>query len=463
MLLDEYTWARHQWATADLGDVRLTRQAVRLGAQIAANPSASLPEQTERPAALKATYRLLNNRKATLEALLQPHWEHTRTAAGQVFVVLLPEDTTELDFTAHRRKTGLGPIGNGKGRGLLLHSTLAVLPQTRSVLGLAHTQVVLRRPRRRTRAKWARSPEGRLWETSTAAIGHPPPGVCWVHISDAGSDCFPYLAACRTEHTDFVVRACRNRKLEWAASAPQARRKKAHALLDYLRSLPPQPDSAYAIVVPADKNHPAREAQVVVQWARVTIRPPAQAPAAIRRLAPLVVDAVRVWEPQPPRRTKRVEWVLLSSLPVTTLAEAHQVVDYYTCRPVCEDYHQCLKTGCRVEHTQLDDGADVARLLGFVAPVAVRLLQLRQAARETPVGPADVQIDPLMVRVLLQRQGSTQTTLTLSEFWQGVARLGGYQGRRSDGPPGWRTIWRGWHKLSELTEGARLFQALDSS
>jgi hypothetical protein len=202
---------------------------------------------------------------------------------------------------------------------------------------------------------------------------------------------------------------------------------------------------------------------VVVQWAPVTINPPIQAAAAVRQWGALRVAAVRVWEPHPPRGTPRVEWVLLASRSVATRAAAEQVIDYYTCRPLCEDYHQCLKTGCRVEHSQLDDRADVERLIGFQAPLAVRLLQLRHAARETPDGPAEAEIDLLMVHILLQRLGSPQTTLTLSEFRQGVARLGGYQGRRSDGPPGWRTIWRGWHKLSDLTAGARLVQATNTS
>jgi hypothetical protein len=106
---------------------------------------------------------MLNRPGVSLEKLTAPHRQQTLATAGHFPVVLMVEDTTELDYTAHANMTGLGPIGNGKGQGLLLHSTLAMVPDTREVLGLAHGQVVLRQPQPATHPQWARSPEGRLF------------------------------------------------------------------------------------------------------------------------------------------------------------------------------------------------------------------------------------------------------------------------------------------------------------
>jgi hypothetical protein len=100
-------------------------------------------------------------------------------------------------------------------------------------------------------------------------------------------------------------------------------------------------------------------------------------------------------------------------------------------------------------------------LLGFAIPIAVRLLQLRDLARQAPQRLARQVIEPLMVQVLARVQGLNARTLTLEAFWQAVARMGGHQGRRGDGSPGWRTVWRGWRHLEELTEGARLFAPRD--
>jgi hypothetical protein len=95
-------------------------------------------------------------------------------------------------------------------------------------------------------------------------------------------------------------------------------------------------------------------------------------------------------------------------------------------------------------------------LLGFVAPIAVRLLQLRQAVRQTSERLAVEEVDPLMVEVLAQKQQVDSQSMTLATFWLLVARLGGFQGRKRDGNPGWRTLWWGWRYVSDLTEGARL-------
>lgn len=457
MTLSASEWAVQQWADVQLGDRRLNRLAVTMGGLMASQPEASLPNQMRSSAQLKAAYGLLNHPGVSLAALTAPHRAQTLQQAREAEVVLFVEDTTELDFTHHASKTGLGPIGDGRGRGLLLHSTLALLPTTRTLLGLAHAEVVLRQPKAAQPQKWGRSPEGQVWTMSALQVGRPPADVCWVHVSDSGSDIFEYMATCRQYDKHFLVRAFRDRRLAWPAGSPEAGDPTLATVLDYAARLSPCAGSEYTITVPAKKGQPERQAQIVLQWAAVTILPPMQAPATIKAYGPLKVWLVRAWEIKPPPGVEPVAWVLLSSLPVTSLADARLRVDWYTCRWFCEDYHQCLKTGCQIESTQLDDGADITRLLGFALPISVRLLQLRQTARQAPATLAVEVVEPLMVQILAYHQKMDWRTLTAQGFWQGVARLGGHQGRRSDGPPGWRTVWRGWRYLSDLADGARLF------
>jgi hypothetical protein len=448
-------WAMQQWARVKLGDGRLQRRAVHIGAQIAAHPEWSLPNQMGSPAGLKAAYRFLNHRWISRERLQAPHCAATLAQARTQALVLLVSDVTELDYSHHPATTGLGPLGNGRQRGLLVHSTLAIVPHPRQVLGLACQQVVLRVPdRRKTTGSWARTPEGLVWRNAVEIIGPAPRGRRWVHVSDRGSDIYEYLAAGQLHGVDCLVRAAKNRFLPAPADGePPAK------LLDYARSLPAAPASRYTLALPARHQQPARDAQLVLAWAPVEIPPPRYAPQVIKQLPPLHLSVIRVWEPDPPEGVKPLEWILLSSQPVTDGLTAREQVEWYTARWLSEDYHQCLKTGCRVEASQLDDGRDLERLLGFVAPVAVRLLQLRQAARDTPDVPALTVIEPLLVRVLAAHRKLDPDRLTLALFWRSVARLGGHQDRRSDGPPGWRTLWRGWRYLSDLADGARLFGA----
>ncbi len=223
-------WASQEWGQVKLGDQRLNWRAVEMGAKMAANPEASLPNQMQSPGALAGAYRLLNNGQVTLEALLEPHRQQTLTAVYGQPVTLWVEDTTELDDTAHTSKTGRGPIGNGQGRGVLLHSTLGVWPESRTVLGLGHVQVVLRQARPKGTQGWRRTAEGRVWAVSGQAIGRPPAGAGWVPVSDRGSDIFESMATCVDLGKHFLLRVAHNRKLTWENDLPQAEQAEAQKL-----------------------------------------------------------------------------------------------------------------------------------------------------------------------------------------------------------------------------------------
>jgi hypothetical protein len=46
--------------------------------------------------------------------------------------------------------------------------------------------------------------------------------------------------------------------------------------------------------------------------------------------------------------------------------------------------------------------------------------------------------------------------MTTHTFWKNVAQMGGYLARQSDGPPDWKTLWKGWLRLQTLLEGVHL-------
>ncbi len=114
----------------ELGDSRRNERAVAIGAAIAANPSESLPKQMGGWNELRVAYRLFGESDVSHERLSEPHWQATRAQARQPErgVVLFIQDTTELDYSQHKRTQGLEVIGNGSTQGLLMHSCLAVIP-----------------------------------------------------------------------------------------------------------------------------------------------------------------------------------------------------------------------------------------------------------------------------------------------------------------------------------------------
>ncbi|GHO73508.1 hypothetical protein KSD_12790 [Ktedonobacter sp. SOSP1-85] len=166
--------------------------------------------------------------------------------------------------------------------------------------------------------------------------------------------------------------------------------------------------------------------------------------------------AVRVWEELTPADEEPLEWILLTSVPTTTLAQAWERVEWYKHRWVVEEYHQCLKTGCRLEERQLQRVERIMRLLGLLSPVAMRLLQLRDLSRQEPQAPASQVFEADVLAVVAAQTGQSPTQMTTEAAWKAVAQMGGYLARRSDGPPGWKPLWRGWLRVQTLLEGVRL-------
>lgn len=452
-------WAIEQWGSVELGDKRRTRRAVAMGARMAERTEVSLPKQMHDWAETKGAYRLLNNGEVTLAKLIAPHIAATVKKCNLHDVVLLAEDSTILDYTHHKQKKGLGPIGDEYGRGMIVHSTLAIEPSTREVLGLMQMQVVLRRPQPKPKPTHYRSPEGLLWEVSAKTIPAPPAGHKRIRVTDRGSDLFEYMLACEENGASFVVRSHYNRQI----TLPEDGLGELRRLLDHSREQPAVEGSQYRVKVAAREKHPAREATLGLAWIHVCLPVPKNLPPATRAKGALWVYGVRAFETDPPPGVDAVEWVLLTNVPVLDLAQAKDIVAWYECRWLCEEYHMCLKTGCGIQASQLDEGLDIQRLLGFAAPIAVRLLQLKHHVHLTPTRLARKVVQPLMVQVLALRQKRVAVSMTLSEFWKQVARLGGHLGRTSDGTPGWRTLWQGWQLLSALTAGAQLFNQLRKS
>jgi len=257
--------------------------------------------------------------------------------------------------------------------------------------------------------------------------------------------CSRSAEACQATQTHFLVRAAQKRRVQESEDEISSSLMRA-------RAFPSQASRPFE--VPARHGRQARSTQLQLAFGQMTLLPPRHEPRASKE--PLTVWVIRVWEEQAPEGEEPLEWIRLPSVPTTTLEEAWERVDWYRHRWLVEDYHQCLKSGCRIEERQLQTVEGLIRLLGLLSPLAVRLLQVRASAREEPERPANAVIDPLMLAVLAQRSGHSPATITLGTFWTEVARLGGYLARSHDGPPGWRTIWKGWLSLQTLLEGVHL-------
>lgn len=205
--------------------------------------------------------------------------------------------------------------------------------------------------------------------------------------------------------------------------------------------------------LPAEHARQARTVRLAISSGRLRLIAPNNQE---HKRPALSIWVVRVWELEPPEGVTPVEWVLLTSVPTNTIEDAWERVGWYRLRWTVEDYHQGLKTGCRIEQRQVQSDEGLRRLLGFIAPLAVRLLQLRWHARQTPEQPAVQVLPRVLVQLVALKTGGSVAEMTSEQCWKKMAQLGGYLGRQSDGSPGWKTLWHGWFHLQDLLEGVRL-------
>ncbi len=448
--LDVNCWAEEQFGTCDLGDKRRTKRAVEVAAQFAADPSGSTTRQTESWGDCKAAYRLMNAKDVTFQAIAEPHWRQTRNRTSGHFLLL--GDTTTIDFGIHRNVEGLAPVGDGGGRGFLLHSSLMVNAEGEENIGLAGQTIHHRKPVPKCetfRQRLNRERESKIWGDVIQLIGSAPANVTFTHVFDRGADNFEVFCHLLLSQTGWVVRAAQLRR---RVNTPLGNQR----LDDYLDSLPLE--GIYQLSVAANRNQPARIAEVEVRFGPVQLPVPRDSGKFVRECGIVSISmwAVEVREVRPPKNVEQpLRWVLYTSLPVKSFNDAWRVIGYYEKRPLIEEFHKALKTGCRLEARQYRKSRRLEALAGMLSVLAVRLLQLKSVARVDPDRPADRVVPKTWLNMArcLQR-GKHRNISTIGEFYHAVAKLGGWLGRKHDGQPGWLTLWRGFDKLILMVRGA---------
>ena len=227
-------------------------------------------------------------------------------------------------------------------------------------------------------------------------------------------------------------------------------RRKLHG---YVRGL--EPLGGRSVAVAARDGQPARRAKVRIAAGSVELVAPKQ-PRGDHGPEPLPVQVVVLREVEAPAAAKPLEWILLSDRPAGDLAEAGEIADWYGYRPIVEELHKGMKTGCGVEALQFTTEAAIQPAIVLLSVVAVFLLGLRDAARDptTAAQPATQYVPASDQEVLCSwRHGEVRPEWTVREFDWALGRLGGHQNRQNGPPPGWLVLSRGWTRLQTMVEG----------
>lgn len=456
-LLAPTQWAQDEFALAELGDQRLTQRLVRIGAGLAQNPGGSLPRAFPEMKDLKAAYRFFSQPQVGPAQIQSPHWEQTRARCREPGEYLLIEDTSELDYSGHAGCEDLGRIGDGRGRGLLLHSTLAVRVEAWDlahrpegiILGLMDQQCWRRTgPPKRGRETWKeriqRPRESQRWAAVLEQVERPSTHSQWVWLADREADFYEPIERCQRRGVDFVIRAYRDRRL---ADQP-----------GYLKDALAQMTvcGTMEVELRSRAGQPARIAQVQVRSGTVRLQGP-ERPDGDK--PDFTLNVVEVQEMAAPPGVEPLQWLLLTSLPCQRWAQAQRIIGRYTARWWIEEYHKALKSGVGAEESQMQRAYRIETLVAVLAIVAVRLLNAKWLARTRGTEPIDRHaFGAQALDLLAARFGEPAGGWTHQSALIAVARLGGFLARKHDGMPGWQTIWRGWQRLMWMCEGLETFK-----
>ena len=457
-LIPSRQWAQNEFGFANLGDQRRNKRLVKIAANLADRPSGTLAQVFNDWAELKAAYRFFGQKGVSFERVLAPHLERTGQACRQPGEYLLIEDTTLLDYSKHAATTDLGVIGDGRGRGFELHSTLAVRIESWTleqrpegvVMGLLGQQCRAPRPAPEVETRGqrlSRPRKSQTWAATIKAAGRPAKGSQWIYVADCESDFYEPLHICRQHGVDFVVRGCQDRRLADGAGHLWPMLERAPVL------------AQNTVEVRARAGLPARTAIVEVRSVRVDLDGPWRPGGWQEPLRG--VGVVEVKEVHTPESVKEpLHWILLTSLQCDTKAQAQRVVGCYTARWWIEEYHKALKSGAAVEQSQLEQGSRLESLIAVLAVVSVRLLSTKMLARSRPDScEAANSFGPQMLAILEKKLGKPKRGWTNATVIIATARLGGFLARKNDGMPGWQTIWRGWQRLMWMAEGLETLQS----
>ena len=438
----------------DLGDKRLNKRSTAIIESLAANPEASINAACEGWSDTLAAYRFFNNGAVSPDQILKPHCEATQRRMREQPVVLITQDTTELDYTKHPPRDAR--CLNEESRfGLFLHAHLAVTPD-KLCLGVVGTEYFDRAPETLGQAEERRTwpieeKESFRWLKGyrlACRLATECPETRIVSIADCEADIYDiFVDAQQPEgvRADYIIRAQENRStLERDLEAGprvycKVRDEVANSKLLTTRT----------IELNQTPKRAARSATLEIRAITVQVKPP----HARAYLPPVTHNVVLVTEVGGPGDGTDVSWLLLTTLPIETVEDVLRIIDYYVARWAVEVYFRTLKTGCRVEEIQLETTHRLKNCLAFYQIIAWRVLHLTYLNRTSPKLPCTAVFTSSewkSVWRVVTKQPLPKKLPLLSEIMKLLTQLGGYNNRATENPAGPQPIWIGVRRMTDF-------------
>lgn len=448
-------WTTKETKTATLGDARLNRRFGNLLDMLMRKPKDSIPGVSKNWGETKAAYRFFDNEAVTWEAILQPHYDATMDRMRKEAIVLLPQDTTDLDYTSKPKTQGLGNLCYERQQGLYLHPTIAVTPE-RICLGIVDGQMLIRETlgkKQRQESLPIEEKESIRWLNSyrvAQELSKQLSNTKIVSISDREGDIYEIFVeaskAQKGSQAEWIIRGNQDRCL-----VTKDAKKKHEKLFGKIKESP-----VLGVIEFDLPRAPGRKARRVKQEIRA-INVPLKPPYRKGEKLPLVnINVVLATEVEAPKEIKPVEWILLTSLPIGTKEQALQVIEWYLCRWQIEIFFKILKSGCEVEELQLQTLDRLKPCLAMYMIIAWRILYMTILGRQNADMPCNLIFEDEewhAVYIVIYRRPPPEIPPGLNQMIRMIASLGGFLNRKGDGNPGPKSIWAGLQRTRDFIIG----------
>lgn len=455
-----FTDITQEFSAAKLADKRLQRRIDTVMRGLSAKPGRSFPEAMGSEIALEGLYRLLNNPRMSHQQLLEAHTRRTAERARAVGEVLVVHDTSTFK-PSHASVDEVGETNTGVA-GFYGHVSLVLDEKaSRCPLGVIALETIHRDPGRTKHALSGsecaklEDKESDRWIEAVREARHHLVGVQVVHVMDREADSYALYHGQVKLGARFVIRADdRTCLFEGESISIRKALSRQQVVVEREVHLARRKNRTKAPKAQRPERD-ERMANLAISGCAVTLKRPNYLKDPVPKR--LTLNAVRVFELNPPEGQPAVEWFLLTTEPIDTDEQLLRVVDIYRYRWVIEEFFKALKTGCLYQERQLEsrDALLIALVLFF--PIACQLLWLRSCSRTNPDAPAQGLVNEVQEQVI-RHFGSRKLSASPSirELVWAIAALGGHL--KGNGEPGWQVLGRGWRRILELESGWRAAQ-----
>lgn len=462
-------WIVTEICCASFGDERLNKRYQKILKTLSNFPNKSIPQAFKSWSETIAAYRFFNNENITSSKILESHQKETLNRIRKEKIVLIPQDTTEINFTGRNSIKDMGYLGTTSSQGFFLHLSLAITPE-KLCLGITDSQTTVREKlgTRKDKGRPIEEKESYRWlkgYQSANAVALACPDTIIVSISDREGDIHDILEKEPSEENKafWLIRSKSNRII-----FNQQGKKEPLKLWEYIHNTQPigeiefqlEPGKIYNRTI-YKKRSPRIERIVRQEIRSCTVYLQSKHKGSI-----VPINIIHCKEINAPSDEEGIEWFLLTSFPINDASTAIKAVQWYLCRWQIEVFFKILKSGCTVEELQFDTLKATTNCIAIYLIVAWRILYLTMLGRHCPDIPCSSVFEENewhSVYAIVTKKSPPKETPKLNEIILMIAKLGGFLGRKSDGYPGPKVMWIGMQRMKDFSLAWETFRGMDGA